>query len=69
MPTAASPATWRRTNGARSCERLGAALHEGRFEDGLTQALEEVTALLVEHFPAEAGVANANELPDAPVLG
>jgi uncharacterized membrane protein len=49
--------------------RLGAALHEGRFEDGLTQALEEVSALLVKHFPAGEGAANLNELPDEPVLG
>ncbi|MDB5874966.1 MAG: hypothetical protein JWQ07_4408 [Ramlibacter sp.] len=49
--------------------RMSAALREGRFEDGLTQALEEVSALLVEHFPAVAGKANPNELPDAPVLG
>jgi uncharacterized membrane protein len=49
--------------------RLGAALHEGRFEDGLTQALEEVSALLVQHFPAGEGDANENELPDEPVLG
>jgi len=50
-------------------ERLAAALREGRFEEGLTQALEEVSALLVEHFPAEEGTANVNELPDEPVLG
>ena len=49
--------------------RLGAALHEGRFEDGLTQALEEVSALLVQHFPAREGAADINELPDEPVLG
>jgi uncharacterized membrane protein len=49
--------------------RLGAALREGRFEDGLTQALEEVSALLVQHFPAGTHGANANELPDEPVLG
>lgn len=49
--------------------RLGAALREGRFEDGLTQALEEVSALLVTHFPAAEGAANVNELPDEPVLG
>jgi uncharacterized membrane protein len=49
--------------------RMSAAFQEGRFEDGLTQALEEVSALLVEHFPAPEGAANANELPDAPVLG
>lgn len=50
-------------------QRMGAAFREGRFEDGLTQALEEVSALLVQHFPSEPGEANPNELPDAPVLG
>lgn len=49
--------------------RMGRAFHEGRFEDGLTQALEEVSALLVQHFPAAPEAANANELPDEPVLG
>ena len=48
---------------------MGAALREGRFEDGITQALEEVSALLVQHFPAVAGEINDNELPDEPVLG
>lgn len=48
-------------------DRLGAHLHEGAFEDGLTQALEEVSALLVEHFPAEPGAQSANELADAVV--
>jgi uncharacterized membrane protein len=50
-------------------KRMGSALHEGRFEDGITQALEEVSALLVQHFPAVGGAANDNELPDEPVLG
>lgn len=50
-------------------QRMGRAFHEGRFEDGLTQALEEVSALLVHHFPAGAGGSNANELPDEPILG
>jgi uncharacterized membrane protein len=49
--------------------RMGSAFKEGRFEDGLTQALEEVSALLVQHFPAQGSAANANELPDEPVLG
>lgn len=49
-------------------QRLGKALHESRFEDGLTQALEEVSALLVQHYPLQAGQANHNELPNAPVL-
>ncbi|RZI75760.1 MAG: TPM domain-containing protein, partial [Variovorax sp.] len=53
---------------AAMTQRMGAAFREGRFEDGLTQALEEVSALLVAHFPAAPGERNSNELPDAPVL-
>lgn len=49
-------------------DRMSAAFREKRFEDGLTQALEEVSALLVKHFPLE-GAANPNELPDEPMLG
>ena len=48
--------------------RMGAAFREGRFEDGLTLALEEISAILVEHFPLGPGAANPNELPDRPVL-
>jgi uncharacterized membrane protein len=44
--------------------RLGSHLRAGGFEDGLTQALEEVSAVLTEHFPAEAGHRRRNELPD-----
>ena len=50
-------------------QRLSKNLHERRFEDGLTQALEEVSALLVQHFPQQAGDADHNELPDSPVVG
>ncbi len=48
--------------------RMGATFAAGRFEDGLTQALEEVSALLVAHFPLADGAAHRNELPDAPVV-
>ena len=41
----------------------------GRYEEGLKQAVDEVTALLVKHFPAASDAPNANELPDHPVLG
>ncbi len=47
---------------------MRAAFRAGRFEDGLAQALDEVTALLVQHFPAD-GQPRRNELPDEPVLG
>jgi len=39
----------------------------GRFEDGLTQGLEEISTLLVQHFALVA--VDANELPDAPACG
>ena len=49
-------------------QRMGEAFTRGRFEDGLTQALGEVSTPLVAHFPADP-VANPNDLPDTPVLG
>ncbi|WP_225782552.1 TPM domain-containing protein [Xenophilus sp. Marseille-Q4582] len=49
--------------------RMGQAFSEGRFEDGVTLALEEVSALLVAHFPASPGThRHSNELPDTPVV-
>ena len=49
---------------------MGAAFRAGRFEDGLTGALEQVSAVLVQHFPEEGGAAagGPNQLPDEPVL-
>jgi uncharacterized membrane protein len=58
------PAEW-----TAMVQRMGSAFRERRFEDGLTQALEEVSALLVQHFPLAAGDSNRNALPDEPVLG
>ena len=58
-------ATWERIVG-----QLADALGAGRFEQGLTDALGAVTALLIQHFP-RVGVdatATANELLDEPVL-
>ena len=49
-------------------QSLGLTLSEGRFEDGLTRALEEVTELLVAHFPLAEGEASVNELPDKPAI-
>lgn len=48
---------------------MGASFRAGRFEEGLASALDEISALLLAHFPLEAGSANPNELPDGPVLG
>ena len=53
---------------AAMAQRMGAAFREGRFEDGLTQALEEMSALLVTHFPLAENQPDTNELPDAPVV-
>lgn len=59
-----SAAQWRAMT-----DKLGLALHGGRFEDGLTQALDALSVVLVVHFPAADGIANANELSNHPVLG
>ena len=48
--------------------RMGQAFREARFEDGLTQALEEVSALPVQHFPLAKNQSDRNELPDEPTL-
>jgi len=47
---------------------MSAAFKAGRFEEGLTEAVAEVSALLARHFPLAAGDVNPNELSDAPVL-
>ena len=44
------------------------AFQAGRFEDGLNQAVDTLTAQLVQHFALEAGQANPNELPDRATL-
>lgn len=49
-------------------ERLSAALQADRFEAGLAQAIQEVGALLRQHFPSHADGARRNELPNAVVL-
>jgi uncharacterized membrane protein len=37
----------------------------GRFEEGLSQAVDAVGAMLQQHFPLAPGQANPNELSDA----
>ena len=49
--------------------RMRENFSQGRYEDGLTQALEEVSGLLVRFFPEVGSQAQRNELPDAPTLG
>lgn len=48
--------------------RMSAAFKQAQFEDGLTNALTEVSALLVQHFPLGINEVNPNELPDEPIL-
>ena len=50
-------------------QRMSAAFHAGQFEDGLTQAIGEVSSVLVAHFPAAPGSKPLNEQPNEPVLG
>ena len=58
-----NPAEWEAV-----VKRLSAALHDDRFEDGLTLALEEVSAILMRHFELKAGEINPNELPNTPFV-
>ncbi|MDP3651709.1 MAG: TPM domain-containing protein [Rhodoferax sp.] len=48
--------------------RLGSALHDGRFEAGLAQAIDEVSGVLRAHFALAEGANNPNELADTPLL-
>lgn len=48
------------------CQEMEAAFRQGSFEGGVTQGIVRIGALLQQHFPAAA--ANANELPDTPIV-
>ena len=50
-------------------QRMSAAFCTGQFEDGLTQAIDEVSSVLVAYFPAAPGSKPINEQPNEPVLG
>jgi uncharacterized membrane protein len=58
-----APAEW--TEIAASMQ---SAFQAGDFEAGLVRAVDAVDALLVRHFPAQAGDVDVNELPDAPLF-
>ena len=47
-------------------QRMSAAFKAAQFEEGLTQALQEVSGLLVQHFALRDGQTSANSLPNAP---
>jgi uncharacterized membrane protein len=58
-----SPAQWH-----DMLERMRGAFKQRLYEEGLTQAVAEISALLVAHFPLHTGATNLNELPDQPLL-
>ena len=50
---------------------MSAAFKAGRYEDGLTEALAEISAVMMQHFAidgSQSGLENLNELPDNPLL-
>ncbi len=57
------PQTWQDIS-----QRLGAAFGQGAHERGLLEAVEQVGALLTEHFPAAPTDHNPNELPNYPEI-
>jgi uncharacterized membrane protein len=59
-----SPQVWQ-----AMVQHLSAALQAGDFEQGLVQAVDAVTAVLVQYFPLEVGAIKTNALPDRPSLG
>jgi uncharacterized membrane protein len=60
---AVGEAEWRRI-----VETMRSTFREGRYEEGLTQAIDAVDALLASQFPLDAGTPNPNELADRPWL-
>ena len=50
--------------------RVTTHFHEGRFTDGVVEAIDAIGAALAQHFPAGAEAdGNPNELPDAIDVG
>ena len=50
---------------------MSAAFKVGQYEEGLTEALAEISAVLMQHFAmdgATGAAVNPNELPDNPLL-
>ena len=58
-----TPGDWK-----QMVQSLGEALRDNRLEEGLNQAIDTVSAVLVQHFPLAPGTVRPNELPDQPTL-
>jgi uncharacterized membrane protein len=52
----------------RIVEGMRDSFRSGRYEQGLQQAVDAVSGLLVQHFPVRDAQPNPNELPDEPSL-
>jgi uncharacterized membrane protein len=52
----------------RILESMRSTFRDRRYEEGLTQAIDAVDALLASQFPLDAGAPNPNELADRPWL-
>jgi uncharacterized membrane protein len=50
-------------------DKLRPMLRDGRFEEGLNLAIDEIEAVLDRHFPLAPGQANPDELPNRPWVG
>ena len=48
------------------CRRMEAAFRQNRFEQGVLEAIAEITALLARHFPPRE--TNSDELPNRPIV-
>lgn len=59
-----APGTW-----PRLIQTMRTSFKSGDFRGGLTQAVQEVSTLLQQHFAVSPEQHNPNELPDDPLVG
>jgi uncharacterized membrane protein len=50
------------------CRGIARRFADGEFEGGVVAGIERIADLLALHFPAREGAANADELPNKPVV-
>ena len=53
----------------RIIDGMRQSFRDGRFEQGLNDAVDAVDALLARHFPLQPGEHNPDELPNKPLVG